>query len=100
MVWTGALILLPGNLDLLWHTWLLGSGAIVLGAAAVALRLGIKPGWDAWILGIVGVVSGLAGLLGVSVSVIGLGMLLFGLAFLAAVVRASLAGAAGRTTTS
>lgn len=88
-VWSGALILLPGNPDLLWHAWLLGAGAIVLGVAAVSLRFGSRPDWDTWILGIIGLVSGLAGLFGVSISVIGLGLVLFGLAFLAAVVRAS-----------
>jgi uncharacterized membrane protein HdeD (DUF308 family) len=89
LVWSGTLILLPGDPALLWHAWLLGAGAIVLGVAAVAVRLGSRPGWDTWILGIVGLVSGLAGLFGVWISAIGLGLILFGLAFLAAVVRAS-----------
>jgi uncharacterized membrane protein HdeD (DUF308 family) len=92
LVWTGALILLPGDLTLQWHVWLLGVGAIVLGAAVVALRLGFKPGWDSWIVGIVAFVSGLAGLFGIAVSAIGLGLLLFGFAFLVAVIRPLVAG--------
>jgi hypothetical protein len=92
LVWTGALILLPGDLERLWHVWLLGVGLILLMAALVAQRLGFKPGWDSWILGTVGVVSGLGGLLGLPVSAIGLGLVLFGFAFLVSVVRASVAG--------
>ena len=90
LVWSGALILAPGDLALLWHVWLAGVGVIVLGAAVVAVRLGSRPDSDSWILGFVALVSGLAGLAGVSISVIGLGMLAFGLTFLAAVARPGL----------
>jgi hypothetical protein len=89
LVWTGALILLPGEVGVLWNIWLVGAGAIVLGVAAVAVRLGSMPGWDTWILGTVGLVSGLAGLLGHSISAFGLGLLLFGLVLIGATVRAS-----------
>jgi uncharacterized membrane protein HdeD (DUF308 family) len=89
LAWSGALILLPGDLALLWHIWLVGVGVIVLGAALVAVRLGSRPSLDSWILGVVALVSGLAGLIGVSISVIGLGLLAFGLAFLVAVIRPS-----------
>jgi hypothetical protein len=86
LAWSGALILLPGDLNVLWHVWLLGAGAIVLGLAGLAAGLGSRPGWDTWIVGIVGLTSGLGGLLGVSISAIGLGLLLFGLAFVATAV--------------
>jgi uncharacterized membrane protein HdeD (DUF308 family) len=92
LVWSGAMILLPGDLSLLWNAWLVGVGVIVLGVAAAAVWFGSRPGWDTWILGIVALVSGLAGLVGLSVSAIGLGLLLFGLAFLASVVRATVTG--------
>jgi uncharacterized membrane protein HdeD (DUF308 family) len=97
LAWSGALILVPGELDVLWNVWLVGVGAIVVGVAAVAVRLRSRPGWDTWILGIVALSSGLAGLVGISVSVIGLGLLLFGLAFLLRVVRATVGDEPSRT---
>jgi len=96
MLWSGALIPLPGDPALLWHAWLLGAGVIVLGVAGAAMRYGSRPSVDTWILGTVGLVSGLAGLFGATISTVGLGLVLFGLAFVIGAVRASLVGPAGR----
>jgi uncharacterized membrane protein HdeD (DUF308 family) len=91
LAWTGAILLAPGDLETLWHVWLLGVGVILLGLGSVAVSLGRRPDTETWIFGAVGLVAGAAGLAGIAVSAVGLALLLFGLEFIVAVGRASLA---------
>ena len=91
-LWSGALLLLPGELGALWHVWLVGVGAILLGASVVVRALGLRPSWDTIVLGIVGLVSGIGGLAGASFPGMGLALILFGVALAATAVRPRVAG--------
>lgn len=79
LLWSGALMLLPGDLGMLWHVWLVGAGVILLGASVVGLALRLKPTWGTIVLGVVGLVSGIGGLAGVPIPVIGVGVTVLGL---------------------
>lgn len=79
LLWSGTLMLLPGDLGVLWHVWLVGAGAILLGASIVGLALRLRPTGGTIILGVVGLVSGIGGLAGVSIPVIGLAVIVLGL---------------------
>ena len=91
LLWSGAVMLMPGATGVLWHVWLIGAGAILLGAGAVGLGLGLEPTWGTIILGVVGLVSGTCGLAGVTVPLVGLALMLFGLAYIVFAARPSLA---------
>jgi hypothetical protein len=79
LLWSGTLMLLPGDLGVLWHVWLIGAGVILLGASIVGLALRLKPTWGTIVLGVVGLVSGIGCLAGVSIPVIGLAVIVLGL---------------------
>jgi hypothetical protein len=87
LAWTGVALLLPGELGVLWHAWLLGMGVILLGVGGVGVAFGLKPSWDTIVLGIVGVASGTSGLAGVPVSTVGLALILFGLVSVALALK-------------
>ncbi len=95
LVWTGLLILLPGELEFLWYVWLAGVGAILLGFAALGGAVGLRVDWDGVILGVACAVSGAGGLAGLSISVVGLILALFGVAF---IVKVGVSGWESRTT--
>jgi hypothetical protein len=87
LLWSGTLMLLPGDLGVLWHVWLVGAGAILLGASIVGLALRLRPTWGTIVLGVVGLVSGIGGLAGVSIPVIGLAVIVSGLVLVLTAVR-------------
>jgi hypothetical protein len=87
LAWTGVALLLPGELGVLWNTWLLGVGVILLGAGGVGLALGLKPTWVTIVLGVLGVASGTSGLASVPISTIGLALILFGLVSMALALK-------------
>lgn len=87
LLWSGTVLMLPGELGILWHVWLIGVGAILLGVSVVVRALGVKPSWDTIVLGIVALVSGIAGVAGASFSAIGLALILFGLSLAATAFR-------------
>jgi hypothetical protein len=87
LLWSGALMLLPGDLGVLWHVWLVGAGAILLGASIVGLSLRLRPTWGTIVLGVVGLVSGIGGLARVSIPVIGLAVIVSGLVLVLTAVR-------------
>ena len=87
LLWSGALAMLPGDPGVLWHVWLTGVGAILLGVSAIARAVGLTPSWDTIVLGIVGLVSGIGGFAGASFSAIGLALILFGLALVITAAR-------------
>ena len=87
LLWSGTMMLLPGDLGVLWHVWLIGAGAILLGASAVGLALRLRPTWGTIVLGVVGLVSGIGGLAGVSIPVIGLAVIVFGLLLVVTAIR-------------
>jgi hypothetical protein len=87
LLWSGALMLLPGDLGVLWHMWLVGAGAILLGASVVGRALGLRPTWGTVVLGVVGLVSGIGGLAGVAIPVIGLAVIVFGLLLVITAIR-------------
>ena len=87
LLWSGTLMLLPGDLGVLWHVWLVGAGAILLGASIVGLSLRLRPTWGTIVLGVVGLVSGIGGLARVSIPVIGLAVIVSGLVLVLTAVR-------------
>jgi len=87
LLWSGTLMLLPGDLGVLWHVWLVGAGAILLGVSIVGLALRLRPTWGTIVLGVVGLVSGIGGLAGVAIPVIGLAVIVFGLVLVMTAVR-------------
>jgi uncharacterized membrane protein YtjA (UPF0391 family) len=87
LLWSGALVMLPGEPGMLWHVWLIGVGAILLGVSVVVRAVGLKPSWDTIVLGIVALVSGIGGFAGASFSAIGLALILFGLALVITATR-------------
>ncbi len=91
LAWTGAALLAPGDLETLWHAWLLGGGVILIGVGLAARSFGLRPDTETRIFGAVGLIAGGAGLAGLAVSAVGLALVLFGLEFVVAVGRASLA---------
>ncbi len=91
LAWTGAVLLAPGDVETLWHVWLVGGGVILVGLGLAARSFGLRPDTETWIFGAVGLIAGGAGLAGFAVSAVGLALVLFGLEFVVAVGRASLA---------
>jgi hypothetical protein len=87
LLWSGTVMLLPGDLGVLWHVWLVGAGAILLGASVAGRALGLRPTWGTIVLGVVGLVSGIGGLAGVSIPVVGLAVVVFGLVLVLTGVR-------------
>jgi hypothetical protein len=87
LAWTGAVLLLPGQLGVLWYVWLVGVGMALLGVGAVGLALGLPPTGGTIILGAIGLLSGIGGLAGVTIPVVGLLLIGWGLASVVATTR-------------
>lgn len=79
LAWSGALVMLPGDLGTLWHIWLIGVGVILLGLSVVVRARGLRPSWDTIVLGTVAGATGIGGVGGVPISAIGLALILLGL---------------------
>ena len=87
LAWTGLALLLPGELRVLWHVWRTGVGAVLLGASGAGVALGLHPTGFTVVLGVLVVVWGIAGLAGVPISVVGLALILIGLAYVVSGAR-------------
>ncbi len=87
LAWTGAVLLIPGEHEVLWNVWLVGVGTVLLGASVVALALRLRPTGITIIVGALGLLCGIGGLTGVPIPALGIVLIGWGLVTVLATAR-------------
>ncbi len=87
LAWTGAVLLMPGRDEVLWSVWLVGVGAVLLGASVVALASRLRPTGFTVVAGALGLLCGIGGLTGLPIPALGLVLIGWGLVTVLATAR-------------
>lgn len=78
LLMTGGILLVPGNVTILFHIWLVGIGLTLLGANLVRYLNGLKMRGFNTVLGVAAVAAGLGSFFGIDLSFLAILLILFG----------------------